>query len=115
MHRWRVRWTQEFRWSVIEFIGRSGWRDVKRFLKSLERSLNTEPAFLDRLKRNRVVMEYAWVRRKKGVTVLDRARRMRYRGRRYRLFYVLYEDIGRVWFVGFEPRTDSTYRKKRLR
>ena len=30
------------------------------------------------------------------------------------MYYVIYEDIKRIWFIGFEPRTDSTYEKKTL-
>ncbi len=98
----------------MEFLGRQGWLNVKRFLKGLEKSLNTEESMLTRLKRNPIVMEYRWVRRRRGVVVLIRVRRMRYRGAEYRMFYIIYADVKRIWFVGFEPRTDSTYKKKTL-
>lgn len=111
---WRVRWSQGFRLSVYEFLGKKHWPEVKEFLKELEESLNQDPSMISRLKRNPVVMEYRWVRRRKGVVVLLRVRRMRYRGTEYRMYYVVYEDIERIWFVGFEPRTDSTYEKKTL-
>ncbi len=111
---WKVRWSKGFRLSVYEYLGRKHWPEVKEFLKELEDSLNEDPSMVSRLKRNPVVMEYRWVRCRKGVVVLLRVRRMRYRGTEYRMYYVVYEDIERIWFVGFEPRTDSTYEKKTL-
>ncbi len=62
-----------------------------------------------------MVFEYRWVRRRRGLIILVHARRMYYRGTEYRMYYVIYEDIERIWFVGFEPRTNSTYKKKTLR
>lgn len=111
---WKVRWSQGFRHGVYEYLGKRYWKHVKRFLKDLEKSLNTDPSMIARLKRNPVVFEYRWVRHRKGIVVLVRIRRLRYRGTEYRMYYVIYEDIKRIWFIGFEPRTDSTYEKKTL-
>ena len=64
---WKVRWSQGFRISVYKYLGKQMWKHVKRFLKELEKSLNKDPSTLTRLKRNPVVFEYRWVRRKRGV------------------------------------------------
>jgi len=111
---WRVRWSEGFRLSVYDYLGKKNWGNVKRFLKELEKSLNTDPEMIIRLKRNPVVFEYRWVRRRRGLIILVHVRRMYYRGTEYRMYYVIYEDIERIWFVGFEPRTNSTYKKKTL-
>ena len=55
---WRVRWSQGFRHGVYEYLGKRYWKHVKRFLKDLEKSLNTDPSMIARLKRNPVVFEY---------------------------------------------------------
>ena len=108
---WKVRWTKGFRLQVLEVLGRDGWDNVKRFLRDLEKTLNSDPSFIGKLERDPVVGELVY--RRDDEIVWYNVRRLRYRGVRYRMFYVIRYDLKRIWFVGFEPRTNSSYKRKR--
>ncbi len=102
---WRVNWTAEFRRRAQEL---GVWEDIRRELKDLEKRLRSREerqATLDFLILQPIVgyYPYHWKR--------YNARRMRLGG--YRLFYVVRQDICRVWFVEIAPRTDSTYARAR--
>jgi len=103
---WRVRWTKEFR---HHFARRGVWREVRKFLKDLEHKLNSDEG--------REVL-----RRLLGSEVITRVegakfRRLRkyFSGVYYRLFYVVYTDLCRVWFTHAEKRDEETYKRFRRR
>ncbi len=108
---WRVRWTATFR---LAARGLGIWEDVKKELKDLERRLR-DPRLREEtlrlLRGNPVVVEVYVKKLRKWYP----ARRYYFGKQTARGFYILREDICRVWFVALVPRTNGTYRSKRRR
>ncbi|RUM47491.1 MAG: hypothetical protein DSY37_02230 [Hyperthermus sp.] len=108
---WRVRWTREFRRAAQQL---GIWDDVKRELRDLEKRLR-DPALrgkaLRLLRGNPVVVEIYVKKLRKWYP----ARRYYFGRQTARGFYVLREDICRLWFVALVPRTNGTYRRKKRR
>ena len=108
---WRVNWAPEFR-RAAQALGI--WEDVRRELKDLERQLR-DPKLrgkaLAKLRRSPIVVEVYVKKLRKWYP----ARRYYFGRQTARGFYVLREDICRVWFVHLAPRTNGTYKTKRRR
>ncbi len=100
---WRVRWTEEFRHDAVRL---GLWRDVKRLLKELERSIRDGKGLRELL--GNPVIGYTVHRRRRY-----ELRRMYVGKRTARAFYVVRMDICRVWFVRLMPRTNGLYRHRR--
>ena len=87
---------------------------MKKELRDLERRL-CDPALrgeaLRLLRGNPVVVEVYVKKSRKWYP----ARRYYFGRQTARGFYVLREDICRVWFVALVPRTNGTYKSKRRR
>ena len=108
---WRVNWSAEFR-RAAQALGI--WEDAKRELRELERQLRDERLrgkVLEKLRRSPVVAEIYVKKLRRWYP----ARRYYFGRRTARGFYVLREDICRVWFVYLAPRTNGTYKARRRR
>ncbi len=103
---WRVRWTARFRRRGREL---GIWGDVRRELKDIERRLRCMLEHTLGWLKSMPVIGYVIYKGKRYAV-----RRMYFGKRTARGFYVVREDICRVWFVVLTARTNSTYRRKRF-
>ena len=108
---WRVRWTASVRLGARSL---GIWESVKAELKDLEKRLRDDKFRDEALRRLLSEPVVADVHVKK----LGRSfptRRYYFGKATARGFYVVRTDICRVWFVAVLPRTDSTYKRKKVR
>ena len=101
---WRVKWSKDFR-LVAKKLGL--WKDVRMELRDIERRLRSN--FRETIR---------WLRSHPKVFYTVHKGRKYYVRRvkigRFRLGYVIREDICRVWFVALKVRTSTTYKHRRL-
>ena len=105
---WRVRWTARFR---VEAKRLGIWESVRRELRDLERRLR-DPQLRDKtlqMLHSQPVIGYVYIRKLGARYPLRRY----YFGRQTaRGFFVILEQLCRVWFVDLLPRTNGTYKRK---
>ena len=108
---WRVRWTARFRLGAQSM---GIWDSVRAELKDIEKRLRDEKRRDEVLRRllSEPVVADVYVKRL-GKTFP--ARRYYFGRATARGFYVVRSEICRVWFVALLPRTDSTYKSKKVR
>jgi len=106
---WRVRWTKDFR----QYFRRRGiWREVREFLKNLERELRRDPdSTLGKLRREAVIAHVLSGGRERPLRRL----RLYVRGVGFRLGFIVRDDTCRVWFLLAEKRDEETYKRFRRR
>ena len=108
---WRVRWTASARLGARSL---GIWESVKAELKDLEKRLRDDrlrDEALERLLSEPVVADVYVKRLRRSFP----ARRYYFGKATARGFYVVRTDICRVWFVAVLPRTDSTYKRKKVK
>ncbi|NPA05449.1 MAG: hypothetical protein GXO09_05085 [Crenarchaeota archaeon] len=108
---WRVRWTKELR----QFFKELGvWGIVRRELKDLERALNDPRQGRQKLMEllsPKPIEKFNYG----GVVIKYRRYRVYVRGVGFRLAYVVYPNICRIWFDIAEKRDEETYKRLKRR
>jgi hypothetical protein len=108
---WRVRWTASARLGARAL---GVWESVKAELKDIEKRLRDEALRGEALAHllSQPVVAHVYV---KKLRKTFQARRYYFGRATARGLYVVRTEICRVWFVAVLPRTDSTYKRKKLR
>ena len=106
---WRVRWSRDFRQYFME---RGVWREVRKFLKDLERRLRRDASgTLSKLRREPIIAHVVSEGKERPLRRL----RLYVKGVGFRLGFIIRHDTCRVWFLLAEKRDEETYKKFRRR